>query len=106
MKNQFMTKKWDLEKLLAKREGIANNTQNGPEITRTLSTKLLKQIDEAIKLRVERGETWDKYWSRDKGGWVTFKDHVVEIKKNAPPLTAKDKAAIKAAQNLLNKYCD
>jgi hypothetical protein len=48
-----------LKKLLAKREGIANNTQNGPEITRTLSTKLLKQIDEAIKLRVERGETWD-----------------------------------------------
>jgi hypothetical protein len=40
-----------------------------------------------------------KYWSRDKGGWVTFKDHVAEIKKNAPPLTAKDKAAIKAAQN-------
>lgn len=102
MANQFMTKRWNLEKLLAKREGLAFNVQSTgrPEFKR-----LLEEVNEAVKLRIDRGETWDKYWSRDKGDWVTFKDHVEEIKKNAPPLTAEEEEAVKQAQRFVDMFC-
>jgi len=69
-RNQFMTKKWDIEKLMAKREGAAANAKAAPQFTRNAVMTHLFLIEDAIKRRTAAGETWSRYWSQERQDYV------------------------------------
>jgi hypothetical protein len=69
-RNQFMTKKWDIEKLMTKREGLIHNCVCGPRDSQERSRSMLDEVEEAIRLREGRGEKWERYFSRDAQDYV------------------------------------
>ena len=70
MKNEFMSKKYTLEGLLAKREDIEHNTHYGPIDSQITAKVRLVKIDDAIEKRKARGEVAHRYFSRNAKGWV------------------------------------